>query len=184
MAQFLRDGLSLFDPFLSLPAIHRTQPLELIKRVEVVTGPGSVLWGSNSLLGIINVITKDAEDVEGVHAGAFVGDGVGDRRAVAAYVMAGASEIAGTKLKLFAHGNVESYKGAGLDMPVLLLSDPVPQPNSPNLYGPLTTSDPKRSLMVTVDGKLVTTNCNCAGGYRSAKCIDRWASPVNLCGIS
>ncbi len=154
VAQFLRDGISLFDSFLSLPAIHRAQPIELIKRVEVITGPGSVLWGSNSLLGIMNVITKDAEDVEGVEAGVLLGDGVGDRRTAGAYVMAGASQIAGTKLKLFAHGNVESYKGPGLDMPLLFLSAPLPQPNSPNIYGPLTTSDPKRSLMVTFDGKL------------------------------
>lgn len=154
VAQFLRDGISLFDPFLSLPAIHRAQPLELIKRVEVITGPGSVLWGSNSLLGIMNVITKDAEDIEGVEAGVSFGDGMGDRRTATAYAMAGASEIAGTKLKLFAHGNVESYKGPGLDMPLLLLSAPLPQPNSPNVYGPLTTTDPKRSLMVTLDGKI------------------------------
>ena len=44
--------------------------METIKRVEMITGPGGVLWGSNSLLGILNVITKDAEDVEGVEIGA------------------------------------------------------------------------------------------------------------------
>ena len=33
----------------------------LCKRLEVVTGPGGVLWGANSFLGIVNVITKDAE---------------------------------------------------------------------------------------------------------------------------
>jgi iron complex outermembrane receptor protein len=66
--QFLQDGLSLFDPC-QHATITRQQPMELIKRVEMITGPGGVLWGSNSLLGILNVITKDAEDVEGVEVG-------------------------------------------------------------------------------------------------------------------
>ncbi len=153
-AKYLRDGLSLFDPFLTTPAFHRTQPLELIKRLEVITGPGGVLWGSISLLGIINVITKDAEDVEGVEVGGSLGDGAGDRRTAQAYLMAGASNIAGTKFKLFAHGSVETYKGLALDLPLLFGHGALPQPSSANVYGPLTTTDPKRSLMVTLDGKL------------------------------
>ena len=77
--QFLHDGVSLFDPFVNVASVSRVQPMELIKRVEMITGPGGVLWGSNSLLGILNVITKDAEDVDGVELGAQVGDGGGDR---------------------------------------------------------------------------------------------------------
>ena len=64
--QFLHDSVSMFDPFVNIPSAMRHQPMELIKRVEMITGPGGVLWGSNSLLGILNVITKDAEDVEGI----------------------------------------------------------------------------------------------------------------------
>ena len=77
--QFLHDGVSLFDPFVNVPTRSRVQPIELIKRVEMITGPGGVLWGSNSLLGILNVITKDAEDVDGVEVGGQLGDGRGDR---------------------------------------------------------------------------------------------------------
>src|SRR5688572_4666553 len=51
--QFLHDGLSLFDPATNLPATNRVQPMELVKRIEMITGPGGVLWGSNSLLGIL-----------------------------------------------------------------------------------------------------------------------------------
>ncbi|HET9988858.1 MAG TPA: Plug domain-containing protein, partial [Kofleriaceae bacterium] len=46
--QFLQDGLSLFEPFVNAAKIDRTQPVEMIKRVEMITGPGGVLWGSNS----------------------------------------------------------------------------------------------------------------------------------------
>lgn len=152
--QFLHDGVSLFDPGLHVPALYRTQPLEVIKRVEMITGPGGVLWGSNSLMGIINVITKDAEDVEGIEVGGAIGDGVGDRRAGRAYLLAGASEIGGSKFKLFAHAGVESYQGLGIDMPLLLYRAALPQPSTPNVYGPLTRTDQKRSLVLNLDGKL------------------------------
>ncbi|HUJ59200.1 MAG TPA: TonB-dependent receptor [Kofleriaceae bacterium] len=152
--QFLEDGLSLFDPFVNVAGINRTQPMELIKRVEMITGPGGVLWGSNSLLGIMNVITKDAEDVEGVEVGASVGDGPGDRNAAHAYAMAGTSDLLGGKLKLFGHASVETYEGAALAMPLLLFHDPLPQPNSANTYGPLTTTAESQSYVITLDGKV------------------------------
>ena len=63
--QFLHDSMSLFDPFLNIPSTTRIQPLETIKRIEVITGPGGVLWGANSFLGVVNVITKDADDING-----------------------------------------------------------------------------------------------------------------------
>jgi outer membrane receptor protein involved in Fe transport len=151
--QFLHDGLSLFDPFVNVPTINRTQPMELIKRVEMITGPGGVLWGSNSLLGILNLITKDAEDVDGVEMGATLGNGPGDQLMARAYAMAGRGDLLDGKLKLFAHGSVETYDGEALAMPLLLFHDPLPQPNSANAYGPLTTSDTERSYIITLDGK-------------------------------
>ena len=93
--------------------------MELIKRVEMITGPGGVLWGSNSLLGILNVITKDAEDVDGVEVGTAVGDGAGDRMMGRAYAMVGAPDLMHGKLKVFAHGSVETYQGPELEMPLL-----------------------------------------------------------------
>lgn len=42
-------------------------PIELIDHIEIVVGPGSVLYGSNAMFGIVNVITKRAKDYEGVH---------------------------------------------------------------------------------------------------------------------
>ncbi|HEX2685836.1 MAG TPA: TonB-dependent receptor [Kofleriaceae bacterium] len=152
--QFLHDGLSLFDPFVNVASVSRVQPMELIKRVEMITGPGGVLWGSNSLLGILNVITKDAEDVDGVELGAQAGDGRGDRLMARAYAMVGAPNLLGGKLKLFAHASVETYQGPEFDMPLLLFHGALPQPNSANVYGPLTGTDQPQSTIVTVDGKL------------------------------
>jgi outer membrane receptor for ferrienterochelin and colicins len=42
-------------------------PIDLIDHVEVVVGPGSVLYGSNAMLGVINVITKTTADYKGGH---------------------------------------------------------------------------------------------------------------------
>ena len=152
--QFLSDGLSLFDPFTNSPAIGRGQPIETIKRIEMITGPGGVLWGSNSLLGILNVITKDAEDVEGVETGASAGTGPGDRNYARAYVMAGKSDLADGKVKAFIHGSVTTYQGAEFKNPVLLFQNPLPQPNSPNIYGPIESSQQANSMVFDLDGKL------------------------------
>jgi outer membrane receptor protein involved in Fe transport len=152
--QFLHDGVSLFDPFVNVASVSRTQPMELIKRVEMITGPGGVLWGSNSLLGILNVITKDAEDVDGVELGGQVGGGGGDRLMARAYAMVGANNLLSGKLKVFGHASVETYQGAEFEMPLLMFHSALPQPNSANIYGPLTRTDQAQSMIVTLDGKL------------------------------
>jgi outer membrane cobalamin receptor len=42
-------------------------PFELIDHIEVIVGPGSVLYGTNAMLGVINVVTKAAKDFKGFH---------------------------------------------------------------------------------------------------------------------
>jgi outer membrane receptor protein involved in Fe transport len=152
--QFLHDGTSLFDPFLNLPSTWRIQPLETIKRVEVITGPGGVLWGANSLLGIVNVITKDAEDVDGYEVGGQLGDGNGDRRNARVYAMAGFPDLLGGKARLFVHGSFETFEGPGFEMPLHMFSGPLPQPNATDIYGPLTRAEPPRSYLFNFFAKL------------------------------
>lgn len=45
-------------------------PIELVDHVEVVLGPGSVLYGSNAMFGVVNVVTKRAKDQRGLKLGA------------------------------------------------------------------------------------------------------------------
>jgi iron complex outermembrane receptor protein len=40
--------------------------VDLIDRVEIIRGPGSVLYGNNAFFGVINVITRQAKQVNGV----------------------------------------------------------------------------------------------------------------------
>jgi outer membrane receptor protein involved in Fe transport len=152
--QYLHDGISLFDPGTNIAVLSRVQPVETIKRIEMITGPGGVLWGSNSLLGILNIITKDADDVDGIEVGGTVGHGNGDRQMARAYAMYGNPDLLGGKLKLFLHGSFETTRGSGHEMPLLLFHQPLPQPNAPNLYGPLTTASPPRSMIFNASGKL------------------------------
>src|SRR6266436_3177804 len=40
--------------------------VDLIDRVEIIRGPGSVLYGNNAFFGVINVITREGKQVNGV----------------------------------------------------------------------------------------------------------------------
>jgi iron complex outermembrane receptor protein len=47
--------------------------MEDIERIEVIRGPGAALWGSNAVNGVINIITKNAQETQGGQAVALVG---------------------------------------------------------------------------------------------------------------
>lgn len=40
-------------------------PVENIKRIEIIRGPGSAMYGENAFLAVINIITEDAHDIDG-----------------------------------------------------------------------------------------------------------------------
>ncbi|MCB9641638.1 MAG: TonB-dependent receptor plug domain-containing protein [Myxococcales bacterium] len=42
--------------------------IDNIKRIEIIRGPGSALWGANALSGVINIITKTNTDLKGYTA--------------------------------------------------------------------------------------------------------------------
>ena len=41
-------------------------PIELVDHIEIMLGPGSVLYGANATLGVVNVVTKRAKDYGGL----------------------------------------------------------------------------------------------------------------------
>ncbi|MET0357520.1 MAG: TonB-dependent receptor [Cellvibrio sp.] len=61
------------------PTMFR-MPSASIARVEVMRGPGSAIYGADAYAGVINVITKDAADIEGTNIGAR-GGSFGSREA-------------------------------------------------------------------------------------------------------
>lgn len=66
----LIDGHAVNEPWGGTAYFERGAgiPLEIVDHIEVILGPGSVLYGSNAMLGVIHVVTKRARDFEGLHA--------------------------------------------------------------------------------------------------------------------
>ena len=64
----LMDGLRLNPGTIGTAAIQNIAP-EFVERVEVVKGPRSTLYGSDAIGGVVNVITRQAEDGVRVQAG-------------------------------------------------------------------------------------------------------------------
>lgn len=46
--------------------VYATFPLTMIKQIEVIRGPGSVLYGTNAFAGVINIITQSASETPGL----------------------------------------------------------------------------------------------------------------------
>ncbi len=79
----LVDGYRLNDPVYDQASIGTEFPVDvdLIDRVEVVRGAGSSIYGSNAVLGVINVITKRGRDLDGLEAsGALASFGTNKER--------------------------------------------------------------------------------------------------------
>lgn len=48
-------------------------PIDNIKKVEIIRGPGSALFGANAFLGVINIVTYDADTFRGTRVAARAG---------------------------------------------------------------------------------------------------------------
>ena len=64
----LMDGLRINPGTLGTAATQNIAP-EFVERVEIVKGPRSTLYGSDAIGGVINIITRGAEDSRSVQAG-------------------------------------------------------------------------------------------------------------------
>ncbi|MDB5800683.1 MAG: hypothetical protein JWL63_1622 [Rhodocyclales bacterium] len=60
------DGRSLYTPLFS-GVLWDAQDVMLadVDRIEVISGPGTTLWGSNAVNGVINIITRAAKETQG-----------------------------------------------------------------------------------------------------------------------
>ena len=126
----MRDGLDVLDATLGAENLQpQSVPLEAVKRIETVSGPGGVMWGSNAMLGVVNVISKTADDLNGVEA--YVGGGAGDGSQVAfrGYVMGG-MKLWKDRLKVFAHLSYDLFKDPALNTVHIAVN-----PATPSLLG-------------------------------------------------
>src|SRR3984893_16454506 len=65
----LVDGRAVYTPLYG-GVLWNVQDCLLadIDRIEVISGPGGRLWGANAVNGVINIITKAAQDTQGLYA--------------------------------------------------------------------------------------------------------------------
>jgi iron complex outermembrane receptor protein len=140
----LIDGRTVYTPLFS-GVFWDAQDVLLsdIDRIEVISGPGATLWGANAVNGVINVITKDAQDSQG---GTFSGGGGTQLRGF------GAGRYGGT-LGSRAHYRIYG-KGFGRDPTVLANGQRGPDDWHMGQGGFRVDWDASTSSRVTVQGDL------------------------------
>ncbi len=74
----LVDGLEMNEILFATTQFGNHYPLDLIKRIEVIRGPGSAIYGGFAEYGVINIITKQGEDLNGISTGGIYGQGQND----------------------------------------------------------------------------------------------------------
>ncbi|MCA9514541.1 MAG: TonB-dependent receptor [Myxococcales bacterium] len=151
----LWNGVNIVEPLRNYVSLDRKIPLEIVERIEVTSGPGGVLWGSNALLGIVNIVTKHPED-KGLTAVVGAGDGPGDRLALKAGLGYDARFGEDVGLTLY----VDFFSSMGpelrLDAQKVIGSLPEPADDSPTIYVPeaVTLSSGQRDWFLNIAGRL------------------------------
>jgi iron complex outermembrane recepter protein len=71
----LIDGRTVYTPF-TAGTYWETQDtfLEDVDRIEVIRGPGGTIWGPNAVNGVINIITKNANETHGATGSVAAGN--------------------------------------------------------------------------------------------------------------
>ncbi|MFT4978207.1 MAG: outer membrane receptor for ferrienterochelin and colicin [Myxococcota bacterium] len=97
----LIDGVPFYDGVYTHAWIDEYIPLVHVRQVEIIKGPGSVVYGTNAFAGVINIVTYTAAEVDGggfarAEAGSFdrrggaviAGQRLGEQGAIRTYVRA------------------------------------------------------------------------------------------------
>ena len=75
MLLVMMDGRSVYSPtFTGTNWNYEEMMLEDVSRIEVLRGPGASLWGANAVNGVVNIVTKSADDTIGSLATVAYGD--------------------------------------------------------------------------------------------------------------
>ncbi|MBH9552106.1 TonB-dependent receptor plug domain-containing protein [Inhella gelatinilytica] len=104
-----RSNDALYDQ--ALPDTEFPLAAEWVKRLELIYGPSSSIYGSNALLGAVNLVTLDGADAPGVRVKGSVGQ-FGGRRALLQYGQGGAVDV-------FIGAQFQRSRGETLELPEL-----------------------------------------------------------------
>jgi outer membrane receptor for ferrienterochelin and colicin len=106
---FMIDGHSMNRNIFgsALYNVAGTLPVEAIKQVEIVRGPGSALYGNSAFVATINIITRDADEMNGLE----VKGGGGNFNTYKGNIVGG--KVIGDKLSI--SGSVDYFNTHGDD---------------------------------------------------------------------
>ncbi len=83
---YLLNGMPLNESSYGIFAMGMRFPLENISRIEVINGPGSVMYGGFAAMGVVNIVTKDLRDEEGLTFSSSTGITAGQATAQRAHL--------------------------------------------------------------------------------------------------
>ncbi|HEY1991529.1 MAG TPA: TonB-dependent receptor plug domain-containing protein, partial [Gammaproteobacteria bacterium] len=110
----LIDGRIIYNPIFSGTYWDvENVMLEDVDRIEVISGPGGTLWGTNAVNGVINIITKKSRHTRGTLASA----GGGRLGADADVRYGGGSDDAAYRVYALYKDNYSSDTAAGVPQP-------------------------------------------------------------------
>jgi iron complex outermembrane receptor protein len=184
----LVDGRSIFTREFS-GVLWNAQDLMLedIDRIEVIRGPGGTVWGANAVNGVINIITKSANDTKG----AFVRLGGGSYAGADAAVRYGGS-FGNTAYRVYSqwsdHGQSESApqvqaNDAWNRLTNGFRTDWAQGGQAVTLEGNLTTGQ-TRPLWLTIPGPTpsLSTSPIVPGSVTNGSILGRWTHGVQETG--
>lgn len=123
----LLNGINITEPVRNTLSIDRKIPLDSVKRIEVTSGPGGVLWGSNALLGVVNIILKDDADLDGVEFIVGGGHGPGAMEALKGRAAFGGAFF-DDAVRLYTAVDYYRDRGAELEVDVRKVIGALPEP--------------------------------------------------------
>jgi outer membrane cobalamin receptor len=94
---FLLDGLELNELDYSTAVVDNRYPLDQIERIEIIRGPGSVVYGGFAELAVVNLVTRSADTVNGATLSTTLGvtKGALSRRTASVFAAAPVKDLDG-----------------------------------------------------------------------------------------
>jgi outer membrane receptor protein involved in Fe transport len=174
----LVDGMRVNDNIYDQAGVGREFPLDvnLIERVEFIPGPGSALYGSNAVLGVVNIVTRSGTAMLGTAVSVELGSGAsrlvsvstGRELGTARLVLSGKAEVRpGGSLYYPEYDDPSTHAG---------VTDRADRETDRKLYGKLSAGEFSGTALLSERRKVIPTGAfETAFPSRATSGTDRYA---------